>query len=144
MGQTCSLKLPTCDREWAWPGATATPASRTRQLNDLLTRLGQHTPIASLSDPAARSPCSTSTTPTAAEDASDFVKIDRWCLTSPEDRRQLLDAYWRQRAQPADPRLEQRLTFHRLVIHLSYFLYWHGRDPTQIPGCTAALRDELE
>ncbi|WP_344638227.1 hypothetical protein [Kitasatospora cystarginea] len=29
---------------------------------------------------------------TAAEDASDFVKIDRWCLTSSEDRRQLLNA----------------------------------------------------
>ncbi|MEV0537267.1 aminoglycoside phosphotransferase family protein [Kitasatospora sp. NPDC050463] len=81
---------------------------------------------------------------TTAEDASDFVKIDRWCLTSPEDRRLLLDAYWQQRGRPADPRFEQRLAFHRLVIHLSYFLYWHGRDPTQIPGCTAALRDELE
>ncbi|GAA2266678.1 hypothetical protein GCM10010430_59630 [Kitasatospora cystarginea] len=81
---------------------------------------------------------------TAAEDASDYVKIDCWCLTSPEDRRQLLNAYWQQRAQPADPMFEQRLAFHRLVIHLSYFLYWHGRDPTQIPGCVKALRHELE
>lgn len=44
----------------------------------------------------------------------------------------------------ADPLFAQRLAFHRLVITLSYFLYWHGRDPTQLPGCTAALRTELE
>lgn len=34
--------------------------------------------------------------------------------------------------------------FHCLVIALSYFLYWHGHDPTQLLGCTAALRTELE
>ncbi|MEU9047378.1 MULTISPECIES: aminoglycoside phosphotransferase family protein [unclassified Kitasatospora] len=160
------------------PGAAATPASRTRQLSDLLTRLDQHALIPDGLAEAARRrgtalaeqlgdhpmvnthqdihPDNILIRPggqialldfdhaTTAEDASDFVKIDRWCLTSPEDRRLLLDAYWQQRGQPADPRFEQRLAFHRLVIHLSYFLYWHGRDPAQIPGCRAALRDELE
>ena len=160
------------------PGTTATQASRTRQLNGLLTHLGQHALIPDdlaeatrlrgilLAERLGDRPIVNTHQDihpdnilirsggqialldfdhaTAAEDASDFVKIDRWCLTSPEDRRQLLDAYWQQRAQPADPRFEQRLAFHRLIIHLSYFLYWHGRDPTQIPGCTAALRDELE
>lgn len=81
---------------------------------------------------------------TIAEDVSDFVKIDRWCLPAGEDRRLLLDAYWRQRGQPADPMFEHRLAFYRLVIHLSYVLYWHNRDSTQIPGCVAALRNELE
>ncbi|MDX2757332.1 phosphotransferase family protein [Streptomyces europaeiscabiei] len=81
---------------------------------------------------------------TPAEAASDFVKLDRWCLPSAPDRQQLLDAYWQQRGEPADLLFEQRLAFHRLVITLSYFLYWHGRDPTQLHGCTAALRTELE
>ncbi|MEU9074376.1 aminoglycoside phosphotransferase family protein [Kitasatospora sp. NPDC048538] len=160
------------------PDATATPDSRTRQLSDLLDRLGEHALIPDGLAQAARlrgtllaeqlcyhslvnthqdiHPDNILIRPggqialldfdhaTAAEDASDFVKIDRWCLTSPEDRRALLDAYWQQRAQPVDPMFEQRLAFHRLVIHLSYFLYWHGRDPTQIPGCVKALRHELE
>ncbi|WP_413100198.1 aminoglycoside phosphotransferase family protein [Streptomyces sp. Inha503] len=81
---------------------------------------------------------------TTAEYASDFVKPDRWCLPSAHDRQQMLDTYWQQRREVADPLFEQRLAFHRLVITLSYFLYWHGRDPTQLPGCTAALRTELE
>lgn len=79
-----------------------------------------------------------------AEDASDFVKIDRWCRPTGEDRRRLLDAYWGRRGQLADPLFEQRLAFHRLVIHLSYVLYWQDRDTAQIPGCVAALRAELE
>ncbi|WP_371792938.1 aminoglycoside phosphotransferase family protein [Streptomyces sp. NBC_01471] len=81
---------------------------------------------------------------TTAEYASDFVKPDRWCLPSADDRQRMLDAYWQQRGEVVDPLFEQRLAFHRLVITLSYFLYWHGRDPTQLPGCTAALRTELE
>ncbi|MFD9107049.1 phosphotransferase family protein [Streptomyces bottropensis] len=79
-----------------------------------------------------------------AEYASDFVKLDRWCLPSAHDREQMLHAYWQQRGEPADPLFEQRFAFHRLVITLSYFLYWHGRDPTQLPGCTTALRTDLE
>ncbi|MEV6929648.1 phosphotransferase [Dactylosporangium sp. NPDC051485] len=81
---------------------------------------------------------------TRAEDASDFVKIDRWCRPKDQDRRHLLNVYWRQREQPADPLFEQRLAFYRLVIHLSYVLYWQDRDAAQIPGCVAALRAELE
>ncbi|AVH55607.1 MULTISPECIES: pyridoxal-dependent decarboxylase [Streptomyces] len=67
---------------------------------------------------------------TPAEAASDFVKLDRWCLPSAPTA----NTCWQQRGAPADPLFEQRLAFHRLVITLPYFLYWHGRDPTQPPG----------
>jgi hypothetical protein len=60
------------------------------------------------------------------------------------DRQQLLYPYWQQRGEPADPLFEQHLAFHCLVITQSYFLYWHGRDPTQLPWCTTAQRTELE
>ncbi|MBT2527447.1 aminoglycoside phosphotransferase family protein [Streptomyces sp. ISL-99] len=156
----------------------ATPASRTRQLADLLDCLRGHRLIPTALAEATRRrglpvaeqlgdlecvnthqdihPDNILVRPggkialldfdhaTTAEYASDFVKLDRWCLPSAHDRQQLLDAYWQQRGEPADPLFEQRLAFHRLVITLSYFLYWHGRDPTQLPGCTAALRNELE
>ncbi|MDH2393342.1 aminoglycoside phosphotransferase family protein [Streptomyces sp. HNM0663] len=156
----------------------ATPASRARQLADLLDGLRWHQLIPTALAEAARQrglrlaetlgdhecvnthqdihPDNILIRPggkialldfdhaTTAEYASDFVKPDRWCLPSAHDRQQMLDAYWHQRGQVADPLLEQRLAFHRLVITLSYFLYWHGRDPTQLPGCTAALRTELE
>ncbi|NUK13976.1 phosphotransferase family protein [Streptomyces lunaelactis] len=160
------------------PPLTATPASRTRKLSDLLAYLRDHRLIPSALAEATRRrgqplaeqlgeqacvsthqdiyPDNILVRPggqialldfdhaTAAEYASDFVKLDRWCLPSNRDRQLLLGAYWQQRGEPADPLFEQRLAFHRLVINLSYFLYWHGRDPTQIPGCTAALRTELE
>ncbi|PZG80395.1 hypothetical protein C1I97_35905 [Streptomyces sp. NTH33] len=79
-----------------------------------------------------------------AEDASDFVKLDRWCLPSAAERRLLLDSYWHERGLTADPLFEQRLAFHRLLILLSYFLYWHTHDVTQLPGCVTALHNELE
>jgi aminoglycoside phosphotransferase (APT) family kinase protein len=79
-----------------------------------------------------------------AEDASDFVKIDRWCRLTDTERRQLFDTYWNRRAHPADPLFEQRLAFYRLIIYLSYVLYWHGRDTSQIPEAVTALRNELE
>lgn len=160
------------------PPRTATPASRARQLADLLdglrrrrlipTALAEATrrrglPLAEqlgnqecvnthqdihpdniLLRPGGKVALLDFDHGTTAEAASDFVKLDRWCLPSAHDRQQLLDAYWQQRGAPADPLFEQRLAFHRLVITLSYFLYWHGRDPTQLPGCTAALRTELE
>ncbi|WP_330347725.1 phosphotransferase family protein [Streptomyces sp. NBC_00582] len=160
------------------PPLTATPASRARQLSDLVDALCLHrlipTPLAEttrrrglpLAEQLGHQECVNSHQDihpdnilirpggkialldfdhaTTAEAASDFVKLDRWCLPSAPDRQQLLDAYWQQRGEPADPLFEQRLAFHRLVITLSYFLYWHGRDPTQLPGCITALRTELE
>ncbi|HEX5568752.1 MAG TPA: phosphotransferase [Streptomyces sp.] len=79
-----------------------------------------------------------------AEDASDFVKLDRWCLPSAAERRLLLHSYWRERGLAADPLFEQRLAFHRLLTLLSYFLYWHTHDAAQLPGCVTALHNELE
>ncbi|MEU8265128.1 aminoglycoside phosphotransferase family protein [Micromonospora sp. NPDC048999] len=160
------------------PALTATPASRTRQLGDLVDTLRRHRLVsAALAEATHRRglplaqqlgdlecvnthqdihPDNILIRPggqialldfdhaTTAEYASEFVKLDRWCQPSVHNREQLLDAYWQQRGELVDPLFEQRLAFHRLVITLSYFLYWHGRDATQIPGCTAALRTELE
>ncbi|MFD8262665.1 hypothetical protein ACFV19_27970 [Streptomyces griseoluteus] len=78
-----------------------------------------------------------------AEYASDFVTLDRWYPLSAHERQQMLSPTGNT-AGVADPLREQRLAFHRLVITVSYYLYWHGRDPTQLLGCTAALRTELE
>lgn len=38
--------------------------------------------------------------------------------------RLLLDSYWHERGRGGVPLCEQRTTFHRRIILLSYFLYW--------------------
>ncbi|MBP5860521.1 hypothetical protein F6456_09370 [Streptomyces sp. LBUM 1484] len=81
---------------------------------------------------------------TTAEAASDSVKLDRWCLPAAPTG----NSCW----TPTGSNAGSRPTSCSISAspppppghRLSYLLYWHGHDPAQLPGCTTALRTELE
>ncbi len=93
---------------------------------------------------AARSPCSTSTTPplrrplatpsNSTAGACPPPPTGNSCWTPTGSNAGSRPTSCSISASPPPP------PGHRL----SYLLYWHGHDPAQLPGCTTALRTELE